>query len=122
MQWQDKWLEHCELQEQEVRPGRNEWEVLRAWLQKGYKLSVRARHMGMVTLRPSASNSAAPKPPPTSSKTACGKCRRMGHSSGECPYEGTLAQVNSAKEDDAEMKLTSIFQQTFSLAALLSHL
>ena len=63
----------------------------------------------MVTLRPS-SNTAVPsaKQSSQSSKVSCGKCHRMGHRSGECPLEGTLAEINAAKEDEAEMKSTSV--------------
>ena len=64
--------------------------------------------MGATTLRPSAASSSAPKTSAPSSKVSCGKCRRMGHSSGECPFEGTLSQMNAAKEDEDEMKLTSV--------------
>ena len=38
--WQDKWLDHCEAREDEVRPGHNEWETLREWPAKGYKFAV----------------------------------------------------------------------------------
>merc|ERR1711867_31212 len=68
--------------------------------------------MGAVTLRPSAATPTASKPSSAPPKVSCGKCRRVGHSSGECPFEGTLAQVNAArdaaKEDEKELKHTSV--------------
>ena len=106
--WQDKWLEHCEAQEGGVQPGKDEWDQLRAWLLKGYKLAVRARNLNAVTLRSSASTTQPSKSQGGTSKTACGKCHRMGHRSAECPFEGSLAEINAVQEDEKEMSSRSV--------------
>ena len=96
-----RWSRWCNGQSVPVTPGVNEWELFRKWVNEEKQAALREkRHDRMINKQAKVS---ALHQPVQSSKQQCSKCFKPGHTSSTCVLPGSLADINCAEYDEAQM-------------------